>query len=57
MGCCFDPHASRTCFWPNANATSIDQESDGHSSGFAAGITALVCLIIYCIAGAFYFLR
>ena len=48
LGCCFDPSKSRKCFRPNTDGVdSGAQPSTSHTPGFAAGITALVCILIY----------
>ena len=49
LGCCFDPTKSRKCFRPNKDEVDGNSQpnTSKHTPGFAAGITALVCILIY----------
>jgi len=57
MGCCFDPSKPRSCFraLPNSTVSAGGDSTNGHTAGFAAGMTALTFILLYSAAGAAYF--
>jgi hypothetical protein len=55
LGCCWDVTKTSHCFSASADSR---KSSEGHTAGFAAGITAMVFILIYAaVGGAYYYVK
>ena len=55
MGCCWDPMKPKSCFYAHPDPRISSTPTNAHTPGFAAGITALVFVLLYAIAAVGYF--
>ena len=55
LGCCWDLTKERHCFHAAADARIPNNDDNGNTAGFAAGMTALSFIIIYAVLGAGYY--
>ena len=55
LGCCWDVTKTSHCFSASADSRKSSEE---HTAGFAAGITAMVFILMYAaVGGVYYFVK